>query len=82
MCLYCGIDADLAIALQLEESSLFLSVHRLQIYQELREELAKVKTLSGMAEVNRQLKQRCQVGTLQLPSSFQFVDVMQDSLVA
>ncbi|XP_036405665.1 tRNA-dihydrouridine(16/17) synthase [NAD(P)(+)]-like [Megalops cyprinoides] len=34
--------------------------HTLQIHQELRDELAKVKTLSGMAEVNRQLKKRCQ----------------------
>ncbi|KAJ8283926.1 hypothetical protein COCON_G00027760 [Conger conger] len=34
--------------------------HTLQIHQELREELAKVKTLSGMAQLNRQLKQRCQ----------------------
>ncbi|MBN3300588.1 DUS1L synthase, partial [Amia calva] len=34
--------------------------HTLQIYQDLREELAKVKTIDGMAEVNRQLKERCQ----------------------
>uniref|UniRef100_A0A8C8S814 tRNA-dihydrouridine(16/17) synthase [NAD(P)(+)]-like n=1 Tax=Pelusios castaneus TaxID=367368 RepID=A0A8C8S814_9SAUR len=34
--------------------------HTLQIYQHLREELAKVKTLDGIAEVNRELKLRCQ----------------------
>ncbi|XP_030061051.1 tRNA-dihydrouridine(16/17) synthase [NAD(P)(+)]-like [Microcaecilia unicolor] len=34
--------------------------HTLQVYQELREELAKVKTLQGILEVNRQLKRRCQ----------------------
>ncbi|KAL4648125.1 tRNA-dihydrouridine(16/17) synthase NAD(P)(+)-like [Arapaima gigas] len=34
--------------------------HTLQIYKDLREELAKVRTLEGMAELNRQLKQRCQ----------------------
>uniref|UniRef100_A0A8C9TVB7 tRNA-dihydrouridine(16/17) synthase [NAD(P)(+)]-like n=1 Tax=Scleropages formosus TaxID=113540 RepID=A0A8C9TVB7_SCLFO len=34
--------------------------HTLQIYKDLREELAKVRTLQGMAELNRQLKQRCQ----------------------
>ncbi|XP_066497591.1 tRNA-dihydrouridine(16/17) synthase [NAD(P)(+)]-like isoform X2 [Hoplias malabaricus] len=34
--------------------------HTLQIHQDLREDLAKAKTLSGIEEVNRQLKQRCQ----------------------
>ncbi|XP_030645629.1 tRNA-dihydrouridine(16/17) synthase [NAD(P)(+)]-like [Chanos chanos] len=34
--------------------------HTLQIHQDLREELAKVKTVDGIAEVNRQLKHRCQ----------------------
>ncbi|XP_054891599.1 tRNA-dihydrouridine(16/17) synthase [NAD(P)(+)]-like [Poeciliopsis prolifica] len=34
--------------------------HTLQIHQDLREELAKVKTLEGLAHVNSQLKQRCQ----------------------
>uniref|UniRef100_A0A8C4J1L3 tRNA-dihydrouridine(16/17) synthase [NAD(P)(+)] n=1 Tax=Dromaius novaehollandiae TaxID=8790 RepID=A0A8C4J1L3_DRONO len=33
---------------------------RLQVYQQLREELAKVKTLEGIADVNRELKLRCQ----------------------
>lgn len=36
-------------------------VCRLQIHQDLREDLAKVKTLEGLAEVSKQLKQRCQV---------------------
>ncbi|XP_014863130.1 PREDICTED: tRNA-dihydrouridine(16/17) synthase [NAD(P)(+)]-like [Poecilia mexicana] len=34
--------------------------HTLQIHQDLREELAKVKTLEGLAHVSAQLKQRCQ----------------------
>ncbi|CAG5986559.1 unnamed protein product, partial [Menidia menidia] len=34
--------------------------HTLQIHQDLREELAKVKTLQALAEVSRHLKQRCQ----------------------
>ncbi|XP_065111645.2 tRNA-dihydrouridine(16/17) synthase [NAD(P)(+)]-like [Paramisgurnus dabryanus] len=34
--------------------------HTLQIHQDLREELAKAKNVDGIAEVNRQLKQRCQ----------------------
>lgn len=34
---------------------------RLQVYQHLREELAKVKTLEGIIDVNRELKLRCQV---------------------
>lgn len=34
---------------------------RLQVYQQLREELAKVKTLEGIVDVNRELKLRCQV---------------------
>uniref|UniRef100_A0A673IT46 tRNA-dihydrouridine(16/17) synthase [NAD(P)(+)]-like n=2 Tax=Sinocyclocheilus rhinocerous TaxID=307959 RepID=A0A673IT46_9TELE len=34
--------------------------HTLQIHQDLREELAKAKNVAGIAEVNRQLKQRCQ----------------------
>ncbi|KAM4673781.1 tRNA-dihydrouridine(16/17) synthase [NAD(P)(+)]-like isoform 2-T4 [Amazona ochrocephala] len=33
---------------------------RLQVYQQLREELAKVKTLEGIVDVNRELKLRCQ----------------------
>lgn len=36
-------------------------VCRLQIHQDLREDLAKVKTLEGLADVSKQLKQRCQV---------------------
>lgn len=36
-------------------------VCRLQIHQDLREELAKVKTLEALAEVSKQLKLRCQV---------------------
>lgn len=36
-------------------------VCRLQIHQDLREDLAKVKTLDGLADVSKQLKQRCQV---------------------
>ncbi|XP_065271761.1 tRNA-dihydrouridine(16/17) synthase [NAD(P)(+)]-like isoform X2 [Emys orbicularis] len=35
--------------------------HTLQVYQQLREELAKAKTLEGIADVNRDLKLRCQV---------------------
>uniref|UniRef100_A0A3B5RBM7 tRNA-dihydrouridine(16/17) synthase [NAD(P)(+)]-like n=1 Tax=Xiphophorus maculatus TaxID=8083 RepID=A0A3B5RBM7_XIPMA len=35
--------------------------HTLQIHQDLREDLAKVKTLEGLAHVSAQLKQRCQV---------------------
>ncbi|RLV92039.1 hypothetical protein DV515_00013901 [Chloebia gouldiae] len=35
--------------------------HTLQVYQQLREELAKVKTLDGIVDVNRELKLRCQV---------------------
>ncbi|KAM8945311.1 tRNA-dihydrouridine(16/17) synthase [NAD(P)(+)]-like [Pelodytes ibericus] len=34
--------------------------HTLQVYKELREELAKVKTLEGMIAVNQALKNRCQ----------------------
>ncbi|KAM9780398.1 tRNA-dihydrouridine(16/17) synthase [NAD(P)(+)]-like [Neosynchiropus ocellatus] len=34
--------------------------HTLQIHQDLREELAKVKTLDSLAEVSRQLRLRCQ----------------------
>ncbi|KAK5600709.1 tRNA-dihydrouridine(16/17) synthase [NAD(P)(+)]-like protein [Crenichthys baileyi] len=34
--------------------------HTLQIHQDLREELAKVKTLEGLADVSAQLKRRCQ----------------------
>ncbi|TNM97423.1 hypothetical protein fugu_015579 [Takifugu bimaculatus] len=34
--------------------------HTLQIHQDLREDLAKVKTLDGLADVSKQLKQRCQ----------------------
>uniref|UniRef100_A0A3B3ZMU8 tRNA-dihydrouridine(16/17) synthase [NAD(P)(+)]-like n=1 Tax=Periophthalmus magnuspinnatus TaxID=409849 RepID=A0A3B3ZMU8_9GOBI len=34
--------------------------HTLQIHQDLREELAKVKTVEGLAEVSHQLKLRCQ----------------------
>lgn len=35
---------------------------RLQVHQELREELAKVKTLEGVTAVNQALKLRCQAG--------------------
>uniref|UniRef100_A0A3Q2CRL0 tRNA-dihydrouridine(16/17) synthase [NAD(P)(+)]-like n=1 Tax=Cyprinodon variegatus TaxID=28743 RepID=A0A3Q2CRL0_CYPVA len=35
--------------------------HTLQIHQDLREELAKVKTLEGLAHISSQLKRRCQV---------------------
>ncbi|XP_053561675.1 tRNA-dihydrouridine(16/17) synthase [NAD(P)(+)]-like [Bombina bombina] len=34
--------------------------HSLQIYQDLREDLAKVKTLEGVIAVNQELKRRCQ----------------------
>ncbi|KAM4890327.1 tRNA-dihydrouridine(16/17) synthase [NAD(P)(+)]-like isoform 1-T1 [Sylvia borin] len=34
--------------------------HTLQVYQQLRDELAKVKTLEGIVDVNRELKLRCQ----------------------
>uniref|UniRef100_A0A3P8ZVS4 tRNA-dihydrouridine(16/17) synthase [NAD(P)(+)]-like n=1 Tax=Esox lucius TaxID=8010 RepID=A0A3P8ZVS4_ESOLU len=34
--------------------------HTLQIHQDLREELGKVKNVQGLAEVSRQLKIRCQ----------------------
>uniref|UniRef100_A0A3Q2NQD9 tRNA-dihydrouridine(16/17) synthase [NAD(P)(+)]-like n=1 Tax=Fundulus heteroclitus TaxID=8078 RepID=A0A3Q2NQD9_FUNHE len=34
--------------------------HTLQIHQDLREDLAKVKNLEGLADVSTQLKQRCQ----------------------
>uniref|UniRef100_A0A8C9ZA38 Dihydrouridine synthase 1-like (S. cerevisiae) n=1 Tax=Sander lucioperca TaxID=283035 RepID=A0A8C9ZA38_SANLU len=34
--------------------------HTLQIHQDLREELAKVKTLEGLAGVSKQLRLRCQ----------------------
>lgn len=36
---------------------------RLQVHQQLREELARVKTLEGIAAVSRALKLRCQAGT-------------------
>lgn len=36
-------------------------VCRLQIHQDLRDDLAKVKTLEGLANVSKQLKLRCQV---------------------
>lgn len=35
---------------------------RLQVHQQLREELAKVKTLEAAAAVSRELKLRCQAG--------------------
>jgi tRNA-dihydrouridine synthase 1 len=35
---------------------------RLQVHQQLREELAKVKTLEGVAAVSQALKLRCQAG--------------------
>lgn len=34
---------------------------RLQVHQQLRDELAKVKTLEGLVAVNRELKLHCQV---------------------
>ncbi|XP_061568102.1 tRNA-dihydrouridine(16/17) synthase [NAD(P)(+)]-like [Cololabis saira] len=34
--------------------------HTLQIHQDLREDLAKVKTLAALADVSSQLRQRCQ----------------------
>ncbi|XP_028912645.1 tRNA-dihydrouridine(16/17) synthase [NAD(P)(+)]-like [Ornithorhynchus anatinus] len=34
--------------------------HTLQVHRRLREELAKVKTLEGLADVSRELKLRCQ----------------------
>ncbi|XP_012308109.1 tRNA-dihydrouridine(16/17) synthase [NAD(P)(+)]-like isoform X3 [Aotus nancymaae] len=34
--------------------------HTLQVHQQLREELAKVKTLEGIAAVSQELKMRCQ----------------------
>lgn len=34
---------------------------RLQVYQQLRDELAKAKTLEGITDVSRELKLRCQV---------------------
>lgn len=37
---------------------------RLQIHQDLREELAKVKTLEALADVSKQLRLRCQVTAL------------------
>ncbi len=40
---------------------LCVCVCRLQIHQDLREELAKVKTLEGLANVSKQLRLRCQV---------------------
>lgn len=36
-------------------------VCRLQIHQDLRDDLAKVKTLEALANVSEQLKLRCQV---------------------
>ncbi|KAG8507563.1 tRNA-dihydrouridine(16/17) synthase [NAD(P)(+)]-like [Galemys pyrenaicus] len=36
--------------------------HTLQVHQQLREELAKVKTLEGIAAVSQELKLRCQAG--------------------
>ena len=36
-------------------------VFRLQIHQDLREDLAKVKNLEALSGVSRHLKQRCQV---------------------
>ncbi|ERE67868.1 tRNA-dihydrouridine synthase 1 [Cricetulus griseus] len=36
--------------------------HTLQVHQQLREELAKVKTLEGVAAVSQALKLRCQAG--------------------
>uniref|UniRef100_A0AAX7VVW2 tRNA-dihydrouridine(16/17) synthase [NAD(P)(+)]-like n=1 Tax=Astatotilapia calliptera TaxID=8154 RepID=A0AAX7VVW2_ASTCA len=38
--------------------------HTLQIHQDLREELAKVKTLEGLADVSKQLRLRCQLEIL------------------
>lgn len=40
-----------------------MCLFRLQIHQDLREELAKVKTLEGLADVSKQLRLRCQVQT-------------------
>lgn len=47
-------------------------VCRLQIHQDLREDLAKVKTLDALADVSKQLKQRCQVGNLLQNRVFSF----------
>lgn len=49
----------------------------LQIHQDLREDLAKVKTLDGLADVSKQLKQRCQVANavLNLQENVQVNDV-------
>ncbi|EAW89744.1 dihydrouridine synthase 1-like (S. cerevisiae), isoform CRA_b [Homo sapiens] len=43
--------------------------HTLQVHQELREELAKVKTLEGIAAVSQELKLRCQAGDIQAGGS-------------
>lgn len=52
---------------------------RLQIHQDLREDLAKVKTLDGLAHVSKQLKQRCQVVNA-LQNSRENIQVLSDVL--
>lgn len=43
-----------------------MRVCRLQIHQDLRDDLAKVKTLEALADVSKQLKLRCQVNGMLL----------------
>lgn len=50
---------------------------RLQIHQDLREDLAKVKTLDGLADVSKQLKQRCQVVNI-FQNSQENVQILSD----
>ncbi|XP_069511426.1 tRNA-dihydrouridine(16/17) synthase [NAD(P)(+)]-like isoform X2 [Ambystoma mexicanum] len=58
---YLGLVQQYPCSLSYVRAHLFkLWHHTLQIYQELRDELAKVKTLDGIVDVDRKLKQRCQ----------------------
>lgn len=58
---YLGLVRQYPCSLSYVRAHLFkLWHHTLQIYQDLRDELAKVKSLEGIVDVNRKLKQKCQ----------------------
>lgn len=59
-----------------------ICVCRLQIHQDLREELAKVKTLEGLAGVSKQLKLRCQVTAVLMMHDWGSQNIESDVLSA
>ena len=54
---------------------LCVSVCRLQIHQDLREELAKVKNLESLADVSRKLRLRCQVTATKIVSGIVWLQI-------